>query len=201
MSDHTDQKCCKKCKDWYWSGETEKTFYCKTASCDCHSPSQTEKKYECHSCNFEKTCTEYKGVMLCKKCKEEAIEDAKDTIVSSTPIEQECDQEKWFHTAKRKIGINRCKDCDFIDGVATSYKSETLSEEFDSEKLEELINGCRIGQLDSRHIHDFIRSLLSKRDAEIRGMIIEMAEPYDGAKWLNQIDPKALLAKLDTQTT
>ena len=46
----------------------------------------------------------------------------------------------------------------------------------------------------------FVKDLISQAVAEERERMVreikEMAEPYDGAKWLNQIDPERLIKHL-----
>lgn len=51
----------------------------------CHCFCSCEIKAKCHSCGFERKCSEYINVMLCKKCFQEALEDATETIGGSTP--------------------------------------------------------------------------------------------------------------------
>ena len=41
-----------------------------------------------------------------------------------------------------------------------------------------------------------INQAIAENMAIVRGEIKEMAEPYDGAKWLNQIDPERLIKRL-----
>jgi len=43
-----------------------------------------------------------------------------------------------------------------------------------------------------------IAQALAENMAIVRGEIKEMAEPYDGAKWLNQIDPERLIKRLSS---
>lgn len=66
----------------------------------------------CYSCGFTAWCTDYKDVSLCKRCLEEAKEDAEQIITASTPqslVEEKCDSCK--SKSKRYNADYSCSAC------------------------------------------------------------------------------------------
>ena len=47
-------------------------------------PTKTIKKVNCYSCDFQRNCSDYKGIMLCDKCLKEAQFDANEEVQGSS---------------------------------------------------------------------------------------------------------------------
>jgi len=59
-------------------------------------------------------------------------------------------------------------------------------EEFDSEKLEEIINDVRTGLKDSVHIHNFIREILTTHTAHLVERLQKVIDQNDDGMWVGR---------------
>ena len=82
-----------------------------------------------------------------------------------------------------------------------NYTEKKQFEKEFEEKFTEVSCECGARDLfDFSAVKSFLSTSIDQAVAEERarlvGEIKEMAEPYDGAKWLNQIDPERLIKRI-----